>query len=99
MSESEPKTLDPLAQQMIKADALMVTLAQVRDDLRKQANQIDTIIKMVEAQDKLTGLADALTGSDVGAKQRLVNLMRKMKPELAELSDEEVMKRVGGVKK
>lgn len=97
MSESE-KTVDPLTQQMIKADSLMVTLGQVRDDLRKWADQIDAVIQMVEAQDKMTGLADALQGGVGAAKGRLLKLLRQMHPELANVSDEEVMKRVGGVK-
>lgn len=98
MPEKE-QTVDPLVQQMIKADALVVTLTQVRDDLRKQADQIDAVLKMVEAQDKLTGMADALKGGADASKARLLNLMRQMKPELANASDEEVMRQVGGIKK
>lgn len=96
--QKNEQTVDPLVQQMIKADALVVTLAQVRDDLRKQADQIDAVLKMVEAQDQLTGMADALKGGADASKTRLLNLMRQMKPELANASDEEVLKQVGGIK-
>lgn len=96
--QDKEQTVDPLVQQMIKADALVVTLAQVRDDLRKQADQIDAVIKMTEAQDQLTGMADALQGGAAASKTRLLNLLRQMKPELANASDEEVLKHVGGIK-
>jgi hypothetical protein len=73
----------PLVQQMIKSDALIAALGQVRDDLRKQANQIDAVINMASKLDEVTGMADALQGGVAASKGRLINLMKKMYPELA----------------
>lgn len=97
MAENE-ETVDPLVQQMIKSDALIAALGQVRDDLRKQANQIDAVINMASKLDEVTGMADALQGGVSASKGRLINLMKKMYPELANASDEEIIKRVGGIK-
>ena len=97
MAENE-ETVDPLVQQMIKSDALIAALGQVRDDLRKQANQIDAVINMASKLDEVTGMADALQGGVAASHGRLINLMKKMSPELANASDEEIIKRVGGVK-
>ncbi len=97
MAENE-ETVDPLVQQMIKSDALIAALGQVRDDLRKQADQIDAVINMASKLDEVTGMADALQGGVAASKGRLINLMKKMYPELANASDEEIIKRVGGIK-
>lgn len=97
MAEKE-ETVDPLVQQMIKSDALIAALGQVRDDLRKQADLIDTVINMAAKLDEVTGMSDAMQGGVAASKGRLVGLMRKMYPELADASEEEIIKRVGGIK-
>ena len=53
---------------------------------------------MASKLDEVTGMADALQGGVAASKGRLINLMKKMYPELANASDEEIIKRVGGIK-
>lgn len=95
---AEDKIIDPLTQQMIKADALTVLLVEIRDNHRKQADMIDTVLRMVEEQDKMTGAVTGAVPGTTASRTRLVNLMRQMKPELAGLSDDEIIKTIGGAK-
>lgn len=95
---ADEKIVDPLTQQMIKADALTTLLVEIRDNHRRQADMIDTVLKMVEEQDKLTGQVTGAAPGAAASRSRLVTLMRQMKPELAGLSDEEVIRTIGGLK-
>lgn len=81
---------------LARGDALFELVRQLRDNRAKELQMMDTILKMMESYDKQH---EMLSNASLGTPgQRLIQVMRTLKPKETEgLSDEEVLKLVGGL--
>ncbi|WP_426575424.1 hypothetical protein ACP179_00705 (plasmid) [Xenorhabdus stockiae] len=78
----------------IRGDALLVLLRNLYERRKEEQAMLETILTMMESLDSSVQLAgEGMTN----ANARLVSILKQLKPkETAGLSDEEIMKLVGG---
>ncbi|PHM52125.1 MULTISPECIES: hypothetical protein [Xenorhabdus] len=78
----------------IRGDALLVLLRNLYERRKEEQAMLETILTMMESLDNSVQLAgEGMTN----ANARLVSILKQLKPkETAGLSDEEIMKLVGG---
>lgn len=76
---------------LARGDAMLELVKQLRENKAKELAMMDTILKLVGSYDQNLAIPD-------NGRHRLLNMMRTLKPkETAGLSDEEILKMVGGL--
>lgn len=76
---------------LARGDAMLELVKQLRENKAKELAMMDTILKLVGSYDQNLAIPD-------NGRRRLLNMMRTLKPkETAGLSDEEILKMVGGL--
>ncbi|MDC9589798.1 hypothetical protein PSI23_10940 [Xenorhabdus sp. XENO-10] len=78
----------------VRGDALLVLLRNLYERRKEEQVMMETILTMMESLDSSVQFAGEGTAN---ANVRLVSILKQLKPkETAGLSDEEIMKLVGG---
>ncbi len=77
-----------------RGDTMLVLIKNLRDRRKEELTMLDTIIDMMDAMDSNIQFVGEGTST---AQSRMVELLKQLRPEETKgLSDEEIMKLVGG---